>query len=297
MSKNENFFITNGMYYEYGFEAIHADWPIYPPGHGWVIALEVLCNYPDNTRFHLDDGVDFCKLFKVGMSGEFYVSIWDEDLIVLKRQGLLQGVFEEDDLEYRLLCYETFKKSNLSIGYAVTEKDSGFYVHTPSGDIFFPKPLVTDIIEESPYPKMAQILDTGMKVTEKGFEALKQVYLGEEFKWHAHLEWVIKLVEIQYFDTAVRDVLVFIEDEIKSHHKVTKYGRSLLDYHLKQLIQKNSGLTTPYIKLYQEELNTIFKFIRNDFAHNKNKINYVQCLSLLRRAERVYKMFLALTTD
>jgi len=49
-----------------GIIAIHADWPIYPSGIGWEIALRTLGNFPEGTNFYEIDDIDMCKLLISG---------------------------------------------------------------------------------------------------------------------------------------------------------------------------------------------------------------------------------------
>jgi hypothetical protein len=40
------------MEYEGGMiEALHADWPVYPAGHGWQVAVQSLAVFPSKVRF------------------------------------------------------------------------------------------------------------------------------------------------------------------------------------------------------------------------------------------------------
>ena len=46
-----------------GIIAIHADWPTYPGGIGWEIALRELGYFPKGTNFYQIDDIDKCMLF------------------------------------------------------------------------------------------------------------------------------------------------------------------------------------------------------------------------------------------
>lgn len=49
-----------------GVVAIHADWPVYPVEHGWLVALASLGSFPDGTAFSPLDDIDRCLLFLAG---------------------------------------------------------------------------------------------------------------------------------------------------------------------------------------------------------------------------------------
>ena len=76
-----------------GIIAIHADWPIYPSGIGWEIALRMMGNFPKGTVFYEIDDIDRCKLLinkPPTQLKDFYhkshyqIAIWHLDLIELK---------------------------------------------------------------------------------------------------------------------------------------------------------------------------------------------------------------------
>jgi hypothetical protein len=88
-----------------GFEVLHADWPAYPAGHGWELALRCLAVFPQGVRFRQLDDIDQCRLFIAVGSGPclepigdlydqkwFHVAIWTRDLIELVSGDLVSGV-------------------------------------------------------------------------------------------------------------------------------------------------------------------------------------------------------------
>lgn len=88
-----------------GIEVLHADWPVYPGGHGWSIALRSLAVFPSNVRFVQISDIDQCLLFVAIGSGSclepkgdlydpkwFHVAVWRDDLRELHERGLVSGV-------------------------------------------------------------------------------------------------------------------------------------------------------------------------------------------------------------
>jgi hypothetical protein len=102
-----------------GFTAIHADWPNYPSGSGWEIALRTFGYFPKETEFYKIDDIDTVVLFinenpkslKDCFDYKYYhIAIWHEDLIELKRLGYIEGVNEISEFEFQLLRFENIKK-------------------------------------------------------------------------------------------------------------------------------------------------------------------------------------------
>lgn len=100
--------------------AIHANWPIYPAGIGWEIALRALGNFPIGTKFYEVDDIDKCQLFlnrevdylaNPTDSKLYHVAIWHEDLIELEEKEYVKGVIPKSDYEFRLLKYEDLKNT------------------------------------------------------------------------------------------------------------------------------------------------------------------------------------------
>lgn len=88
--------------YTFLTEALHADWPAYPVGHGVDHALDTLCNLPPGARFAAIDDIDRCLLLldmdhrAPGEADDchtdhHHVAIWHEDLRALRDQGLAEG--------------------------------------------------------------------------------------------------------------------------------------------------------------------------------------------------------------
>ena len=93
---------------EYGglaIEVLHADWPAYPGGHGWRLALRSLVVFPSIVRFLVLGDIDQCLLFVSVGSGScleptgdlrdpkwFRVVVWRDDLRELHERGLISGV-------------------------------------------------------------------------------------------------------------------------------------------------------------------------------------------------------------
>ena len=100
------------------------------------------------------------------------------------------------------------------------------------------------------------------------------------------------LLEIERLDTAIRDASLFVETRInKIHSRSDLYGQRLVEFHIEDVIKHNNGINSAAIKCYRGELRTIFKFIRNDFAHNFKVLSVDQCKLILQRINDVLDEF------
>jgi hypothetical protein len=106
-----------------------------------------------------------------------------------------------------------------------------------------------------------------VKITEKGIAAL--IELSQKIEICPEINSLVKeLIEIKRFDTVVREASLLLETSIKYFHKTDLFGQNLIDLHIKDVIRHNDEFNVAVIKHYRSELRSIFKFIRNDYAHN-----------------------------
>jgi hypothetical protein len=92
---------------------------VYPAGHGWQLALRSLAVFLPNTRFRQIDSIDECFLCVAVGAGSclepegdlydqrwFQVAVWHDDLLELRRRGLVSGVSLMTDYEEALAWYK-----------------------------------------------------------------------------------------------------------------------------------------------------------------------------------------------
>lgn len=279
-----------------GIIAIHADWPIYPTGIGWEIALRSLGNFPEGTQFYEIDDIDRCKLLIIEEPVDnvdyynykyYHVAIWHSDLLNLKKHGLIEGIVEMSDEEFEL---ERFKKFKKHLGKNLREdSDGNIILHMKTDndelqEIVYHKPFIKqdDENQDISYKDCAGIAGY-LKLTNKGSDELSK--LSEEINYTKNLKDLVKpLIAIGRYDAAVRDASLLLETSIKTFHKKGDFfGQNLIDYHINDIISRNDNFNSAAIKCYRGELRTIFKFIRNDFAHNFKIISEAQCKVILKR--------------
>lgn len=277
-----------------GIIAIHANWPMYPSGIGWQIALKTLGSFPRETKFYEISDIDRCKLLinknpekltDPFESTHYHVAVWHEDLIELKKKGLVSGVAEKSEYEFELLRFEKFRTI---LGGALKEDDNGniiSYIKGSNGqfqEIKYLKPKPDEDDDDFIFRDCATISES-LNLTANGVDEL--IKLSNEIRFTDELfSLTDPLIKIRRFDTAVRDASLLLETRIKKfHNRPDLYGQRLVEFHLREIIKNNNDFNSAAIKCYRGELRTIFGFIRNDFAHNFRVLTEEQCKAILSR--------------
>lgn len=282
-----------------GIIAIHADWPIYPAGIGWEIALKSLGNFPAGTNFYEIDDIDRCKLLLNEVPSEvndlfgyknFHIALWHKDLVELKQLGFIKGVEEKSEIEFRIIKFEELKnklgseeddEGNIMIHF----KDEAGVFHSSK----YPRPKPEKEEEPWIYRDCAYIANN-ISLTSSGHAKIAELSQNIQFLETIN-ELVEPLLQIGKYDTAVREASLLLESSIKKFHRSTKFGQQLVDFHLNDIIKHNDDFYSSAIKCYRGELRTIFKYIRNDFAHNFKVISLAQCKLILSKINEVYAQF------
>lgn len=277
-----------------GIIAIHANWPMYPPGIGWKIALKTFGNFPKGTFFYEVDDIDRCKLLinqdphKLSDpfdSNYYHIAVWHEDLIELKAKGFIEGVIDKSEYEFEMIRFENFKKE---FGNHLKLDEDGniiLYIKDDNGKLRetkYHKPEPDEDKEDFVFRNCA-VIPREVSLTENGIKALNN--LSKEINLIEELTALTQpLINIKRFDTAVRDASLLVETKIKEFHKRPDlFGQKLVDLHIGEVIKNNNNFNSAAIKCYRGELRTIFKFIRNDFAHNFRVLTEEQCKLILAR--------------
>jgi len=285
-----------------GIIAIHADWPMYPSGIGWEVALRALGNFPKDTKFFEVDDIDRCKLLiyrkpkneSDGLeSSDYQVCAWHEDLIKLSRLGLISGPSEVTEFEFDLHRFNQLKNV---FGAKVELDNFGnliFYTKDENGKLvqrLYHKPLEQNYEDQGEFRDLVLIPEY-VEITESGYQKLTQ--LASESKIGEELNGLTApLISLNRFDTAIREASLLLEINIKKlHNKPSLFGHKLIDHHIKDVIRRNDNFNSASIKCYRGELRTAFKFVRNDFAHNFRVLTLEQCKLILNRINDVLEAF------
>lgn len=285
--------------------AIHANWPIYPIGMGWQFALITLGYFPEGSKFFEISDIDKCKLLinqdphelKDAFDSKYYHSaVWHSDLIELKQKGFIEGIEEKSRYEFELIKFENFKKE---FGEQLKIDDDGnviIYIEINGSlrESKYKMPTREKYCEfEDEYDDIRDwaVISDYFILTPKGLNELAN--LSQKLNLSNELfELVDPLMKINRFDAAIRDASIFLETKIKNYyHKPNLFGQKLIEYHIKEVVRNNENVNSAAIKIYRGELRAIFKFIRNDFAHNFIVLSQEQCNVILHRINEVLKEF------
>lgn len=273
------------MEYEGGellFETLHADWPVYPAGHGWQIALKSFACFPPNVLFQQIDDMDQCYLFVVLGNGPclvprgdlydpkwFHVAVWHEDILQLHRMGLVHGVSVRTKYEAALDQHNRYKD------YFVESQD-GFR------KIGLPCPDPNNFEGESPFVELSPIT-----LASEADETLLPLAMALDELSSEIGDRVRPLLAIPMYDTAIREASIILESRIREITRTESYGQMLVDEYYQMLCAGSQGRATASMKVLRGELRTLFKFVRNDFAHSLRQITMARCQILLDRISRV----------
>jgi hypothetical protein len=266
-----------------GVIAIHADWPMYPEEHGPELALLWLSAFPRRTAFKCVDDIDQCCLLLADVRGSshedpfaeknFRVAIWHEDLISLYKQGFIQGV--EGTLTERE--WQEQWRSTLPPG-------PYFFKRTDGTMQEFTLPRTSDYDDDFPYA--ARIAREGILVSGKGVAHVATLLANMSKDLSVFGERVPRLVQLGYYDTAVREASLGIESQIKNAIKSNSWGDTLANEFIAKLRIGDAFLES-YLRVLRGQIRGALKFIRNDFMHNFVSIDETECRAILLRVVRV----------
>ena len=261
----------------HGVIAIHADWPMYPEEHGDDIALLWLTAFPAGTVFMEIDDIDKCVLLLAEPATKhdpydernFHVAIWHEDLLELSTKGFVTGVNATTECGWRRARFAT----RPVLGPWYTKLDDGRLVKIPERDF-------EDCDED--VESWVTIDCGGVTVTPLGRAEVSKLLVAPKEEFRNLGARVATLLDLTYYDTAVREACVAIEQQIKTWLKSTNWGETLLAQFTARL-KRHGRLLNTEIRVLRAELRLAFKFIRNDFAHNQVDIDEAECKAKLFR--------------
>jgi hypothetical protein len=266
------------------FDVLHADWPVYPAGHGWALALCSLAVFPSDVRFRKVDEIDQCLLFIAVGAGPcleprndfydskwFHVSTWREDLLELHSRGYVSGISVMTEYEVALAHY-------------VEHKD--LLVESKDGLQKLPLPIPRADDYDDDRPTVVDISDAGVRVTVAGNAALASLARPTCDLETSIRDRVSPLLAISHYDTAVREAGIVLETRLRKIVGSGAFGQALIEAYYAHLCARD-GRTSAFLKVLRGELRTLFKFVRNDFAHSLREITGEQCNVLMDRISNV----------
>jgi hypothetical protein len=127
----------------------------------------------------------------------------------------------------------------------------------------------------------------GFSVSPRGWQCLEQTQLPA-LPPGLH-ERVSKLVSIEFYDSAVRETAIFLEEKLRSRSQSSAHGQALVSRYV-HMISSRAGGYGAFQRHIRSELRTFFAFVRNEFAHKLLKLQPARCHSLLHRAATILDM-------
>lgn len=256
----------------------HANWPYYQAPPGELNALLDLCQYPQGTDLLIVDDIDRVALllaepFRAHVDDihddNLYAAAWHEDLKTLQGQGLIEGEGlswgNVDEWSYRrwMNVFDGLSPG-AKLGF---EAPNGTFI--PIQPLTIPEPSDPDDpldMDDVTWPLIGPDA-TRVRVTTKGWARMEEV-LRDALTMGPDLSRVSTLLKLGFADTAVREASVTLESMLKRRLNSKKFGTKLIPLVTARLEQ--SGVDVTHRRIVATRLRTVFKFVRNEFAHNTN---------------------------
>lgn len=273
------------------FTVHHADWPAYPQGEDFEETLFQFTAFPKSTSFLVIDDIDRSLLMVADVQGSrlqtpfdprnFHIAAWHEDLALMQRRGFIEGVSSANESEWRAAKWADLLGS-IPNGSAIGFKDAdGNFIELQSPD---------PIEEDDVFRPFVISSSKKISITDEGRNYIHEFLLREQLDFaNAISQRVAKLFELRFFDTCIREACVQLEHEIKTALSSASYGDHLTDEFIEKL-RAHGGELESTIRVYRQELRSVFKLIRNNYMHNLTESDEVTTYTILFRIARVRSM-------
>lgn len=246
----------------------HADWPYYQGPPGELNALLDLCQYPHGTDLLVADDIDRVMLLVVeprrkNTVHDLFAAAWHEDLKSLQDKGLIEG----DRLSWGSIDEWRHRRWLNALG-----DGEGLFVKAADGTfVSIPEPVVEphdlddDLDEYDTSWPLIREGATRVRVTDDGWARIEE-FLRDALTLGPDLSRISTLLELGFADTAVREATVSLESMLKRRLNTDKYGQDLISLINSRLEQ--AGVDATYRRIVVTRLRTVYRFVRNKFAHN-----------------------------
>ncbi|SEI96446.1 hypothetical protein SAMN04487917_103150 [Arthrobacter sp. yr096] len=265
------------------FEAIHADWPAYPGDDSWELSLLRLGDFPRGTEFQCISIIDQCALFVTHVNKKepdlfsdkhMHVAVRLKELLEMDEQGFVNGVVMETEMSPAQVHAKRSQGPEL---WAQLQAGGKLYYQLANGE-YAPIELEDDeewaeedraIAPMSPRSTELVGMYEGTLISLKPaawpeMERLARETLEIPPSLQSRLGVVL---DAGLYDSAIRDLGAALETRMRVVTGTSGYGQNLIEDYIKALHTNQDGLPAR-IKSLRQELRSIFKFIRNEFAHN-----------------------------
>ncbi|MEA3201355.1 MAG: hypothetical protein QOE90_2783 [Thermoplasmata archaeon] len=256
-----------------------------------LVALEGLANFPRGTRFRGAAAVDRCALLSAEPIPEgkdprspdlLLAAAWDDDLLALRREGAIEGLIALTEYEHDLFEYLRFRR----FGFLRDGKVVPFRPPRPRLPLYEEADDVREgFVDLDTYRRHARVSQEGLSVTAAGWtllEAQPPEPLAPPLTGR-----VERLLEAGDFDVAVREAGVLLETRLRGTSGSRAHGQALVRDFVASVVARE-GRKHAFTKIIEGELRTLFRFVRNEFAHNLVAMEEPRCRAILRRFGRVF---------
>ena len=273
--------------YPFLTEALHADWPAYPTGHGVDHALDTLCNLPPGTRFTAIDDIDQ-SLLMVAMdhlepdeANEYHpdhhhVALWHEDLRLLRDMGLAEGFSEPTADELR------DEWADFAMGQP-KDRRAAAWLNAMECDW---KGLLRKEAEKDEITT-GSISRSGIAVSPAGWKRHHERLSALEV--HPDLEpRALVLADLGYHDVAAREAGAALVDSLRRRTGADLSGQPLVDAYVERIVE-SAGINGAFQRHVRNELRALLLCLRRE-AGGAVDLALARCHALLRRTGMVLKM-------
>ena len=280
-----------------GNPGLHARWPYYPSPPGDLNALLDLCQYPRGTVFLAVDDIDrvlllLAERYRVHRDDyhddNFYAAAWHEDLRGLQDDGLVTGLEWGREEDWRWARWRKVV-SGLPPGAQIFSRlPDGTLVPIPpppepdgddDGDDYLDFPI------DRSWPLLRDGADR-LTVTDAGWAKLEE-HLHDSLTLHPDLHRVSTLLKLGFTDSAVREAAVTLEWMLRGLLRTDTIGAKLASLVTARMQQ--SGLDEAHQRIVSTRLRTVFKFVRNEYAHNvRHDLTVIEANALCWRIATLY---------
>ena len=268
---------------------LHYNWPAYPIGEDYFENLLSFSLFPAGTDFIEIDNGDGSILFAAHINGlnernlyddkNFHIGAWHSDLLEMNNLGLITGVKSANDFELEL---DTWNKMVKRIG-----TEQLFCEFNGQIQKINPPSQSQDFDNEDDFRCFAIVPESTICLTPKAFLHVREKVSELSCDFITDISPVVRsLYDLGHYEPAVRQAAVTLEDSIRRLLGSTRIGSKLGEEFIQHL-RNEANILESSVRSYSQELRMVFRFIRNEYAHNIVQIDETGALVLLLRIYRV----------
>ena len=271
---------------------LHANWPAYPQGDDFFASLLQMTALPARTKFIVIDDIDLCLLLMADVScakpdkpfehQNFHVAVWHDDLVEMNSRSLVDGI---QPTTHRDWLQQRWNRmiSQVPKGRALGFKDSGgkfVPLKKPKFDDY-------DYDDDLDHAEVFVSHDDWIQVTDKGRDFLISIIKTTNINFGQDIgNRVAHLFVLGYYDTCIREACIQLEHEIRNFTGSVTRGDKLIEVFVRKISNERNYLESK-IWTFQQELRSVFKFIRNEYMHNLLESDEASAYAILFRIAKI----------